>query len=312
MIYVWFLIGLIIIVKSSDLFLDSAIWIARTFKVPEVVVGATIVSICTVLPETIISVSASINKNAGLAYGNSIGSIVCNVAVILAIGILVHPSKLNNVDKLRKNIFVLLGLLMAMICAFFFQGYISRWYGVALLGVLCWYLWENSRTAISSGTVVVKRGNLCLWLLLLVLGAAGIALGSHILVDNGEKIALSLGVPPLIIGITLTALGSSLPELVTCIASISKGAADISIGNIIGANILNACLVIASSAIVNPIILNTQTAIFHAAAGIVFALYLLQCFFRKSRQMKRLDGFLLLLLYGAYLWLSMTFFALPT
>lgn len=301
MIYLWFLIGLVIIVKSSDVFLDSAIWLARTFKLPEVVVGATIVSICTVLPETVISFSASIHHNSGLAFGNAAGSMICNVGVVLAIGLLVKAPTLSFVSKLKKNTFILIGLILSLILCFALTGQVSRSMGIALLLILGWYLWENSHNNNIESVVVVKKGKLGVWVMLLIVSALGIAFGSHVLVVNGEKIAISLGVPPLIIGLTLTAIGSSLPELVTCIASISKGVADISIGNIIGANILNACLVISASALANPIILGKQSAIFNLVWALIFAFYLLLCFHRKSKKLYRLDGVALLAIYGIYL-----------
>ena len=115
MIYIWFFLGFIIIIKASDVFLDSSIWIARTFKIPEFIIGATVVSLCTVLPEAVIAISASVKYDSGLAFGTSAGSIVCNIALILASGILFSPPSLKFTNNLKRNCVILSALIILLI-----------------------------------------------------------------------------------------------------------------------------------------------------------------------------------------------------
>ena len=304
MLYVWFFLGLLLIIKASDIFVDSAIWIAGTFRIPEVVVGATIVSLCTVLPETMISVSASLHQNAGLAFGNSSGSIICNIAVVLAVSLLLKPLRLTHTKAIVKRLLLLLGLLILHLTVILLTGQIGRLFGAFLLLILAVYLWQSAKHSAASGVLVAPKGSLLFRLFLLLSGAGGIACGSHLLVTYGEQIAYLLGVPPMLIGLTLTAVGSSLPELVTSIASISKNAGDILVGNIIGANIMNACLVLGASAVLRPLYIDSAAAILQLGTALLFTLYLLACFLRKSKRLHRSDGLLFLIFYTFFLFFS--------
>lgn len=246
-----FLVGFVLLIKGGDWFVDGASSIAERFKVPEIIIGATVVSIGTTLPEVMVSAQAAAKGNGAISYGNAIGSIICNVALIAAITLAVKPSKAD-----RKSLIMPLAFFFTAAGLYAFSAYItgnfSRVTGIVLLCMFVVYM-VITVTMAMKGKVkpdesdeedeekkempVVKA------IMLLILGAAIIAFGSTLLVDNGTIIAEKIGIPKSVIALTVVALGTSLPELVTAITSLIKGHGSLSLGNIIGANLFNLVLV---------------------------------------------------------------------
>ena len=248
-----FLVGLVLLIKGGDWFVDGASAIAEKFKVPEILIGATVVSIGTTLPEVMVSSQAAAKGNSGISYGNAIGSIICNVSLIAAITLAVKPAKTK-----RKSMFVPVGFFFVAALFYSLTAYLSgnftRVTGIILLLIFVTYMVivviqalkaKNNPEEEPAATDEEKEKEMPIVkaIVLLIFGAAIIAFGATLLVDNGTIIAQKIGVPDSVIALTVVALGTSLPELVTAITSLIKGHGSLSLGNIIGANLFNLVLV---------------------------------------------------------------------
>lgn len=314
--YLLFALGLVIIIKASDFFVDSAIWVARASHIPEIIIGATLVSLCTTLPETFISAASSLHDMPEMAFGNAFGSIACNTAFILGLTVFLSKPPIHNRRNTARNLIILVLLIAGM--GFFLLysgGLIPHWLGLILLGLLLVYLVGNVRSARRGCNshaverVDTSRHAVIQNVLFLALGAFGVVIGSDLLVENGERIARSLGVSEMIIGLTITAFGSSLPELVTSITAMLKKAHNLSIGNIIGADILNILLVTGLASTIEAIHIDLESALFTIAFDFVIAMILLTFILSNKRCLHRSNGLLMLLLYGGYITVNILFFA---
>ena len=297
-----FAVGLVLLIKGGDWFVDGATGIAKRFNLPDIVVGATVVSIGTTLPEVMVSTTGALAGSGAMAYGNAIGSIICNTALIAAISITCNPGPVNV--KSMKTPVIFFFCSAALYClASYLLGEFPRWMGFVMLGIFVVYtiltvrnglknpdsaaeeeedeetpdakgLWTEVALLAVCAVVItllssvvtgllmfaafavytflkyrtVKKMNASgkqLWeeLLLLVVGAAVIAVGADFLVEHGQIIAIGLGVPETVVALLFVALGTSLPELVTTITSLRKGRASLGVGNVIGANVFNLVLV---------------------------------------------------------------------
>ena len=255
-----FVLGLILLIKGGDWFVDGSVGLAHRLHVPELIIGATVVSIGTTLPEVLVSATGAVQGHGGIAYGNAIGSVICNTALISALTFAIRPCK---VDAETYKVPVLFFFASAALYAgtAYATGFFSRVTGVVLLAVFAAYIiytiYHGKKNGlIGAGTQesAENEEEMPLWksVLLLVAGAACIAVGARLLVDNGTKIAESLGVPESVIALTLVALGTSLPELVTAIAALVKGHSALSLGNIVGANVFNLVLVSGLATVIRP------------------------------------------------------------
>ncbi len=315
MSFLLFAVGLGLVILCSNVFVDSAIWTARTFRIPQIIIGATLVSLCTSLPETVISITSSAKGFSDMAFGNVLGSVSFNSSVILALTFVIAAPKIVNRASVLKNAAILLGLLAVVFFFIYRFGGISRVTGGFLLLCLVFYLAYNTKECIECQALeeeepvdrTVKA--VIINCALLILGAAGIVFGSNMMVTHGEKIALSLGVSKMIIGLALTGVGSSMPELATAIAAMVKGAHNISVGNVIGANILNVTLVLGAASVVSPIRINRIDALFHVGSLMIFVMPLLVAGALRKEKFSRFDGVLLLAFYGIYMYYTVTFFS---
>ncbi len=254
---VLFAAGLVLLIKGGDWFVDGATGIARRYHVPELLIGATVVSIGTTLPEVMVSAQSALTGHGEIAYGNAIGSIICNTALIAAITIAVTPQSVNRKTIRTPVIFFFVAAAIYCFTAYFI-GFFYRPLGMILLAVFLLYMFitvgqmkDQPQQAAEPEEEEEERP---LWkdLLLLVVGAVLIAVGANLLVDNGTLIAEGLGVPESVIALTFVALGTSLPELVTAITSLIRGHGALSLGNIIGANLFNLVLVSGVSVTLSP------------------------------------------------------------
>lgn len=272
-------IGIILIVKGGDWFVDAASWIAKVSGIPTFIIGATIVSIATTLPEIIVSIMAAAEGSVDMAIGNAVGSVNCNVAMIMAISIIFMPVAFKRKDYAAK--IMLLITAIAVLWGLSAGGELNMWLSLVVLGIFALFMAENiysakkanahtlsiadtikvdeynqvckdeNFTLNADGTVTGKkrRANVTKKevvknIILFVLGTAGIVGGAQLLVDNASNLASILGVPEGIIGVTIVAVGTSLPELVTTITAIVKKKSELSIGNIVGANIIDITLIL--------------------------------------------------------------------
>lgn len=262
-----FILGFICLIKGGDWFVDGAAGIAERFNMPQVLVGATVVSIGTTLPEVMVSASSAVLGHGEIAYGNAIGSIICNTALIAAITIAVRPSIVERKALVVPTMFFFMAAAFYCVIAYV-SGFFSRITGILLLLLFIIYMIITVRQAIKlpapdktdtaggeeKGSEEEVKAEKPLWLLiiLLIIGAALIAVGADLLVDNGTIIAEKLGVPESVIALTFVALGTSLPELVTAITSLTKGYGALSLGNVIGANLFNLLLVTGTACTLSP------------------------------------------------------------
>lgn len=245
-----FAVGLVLLIKGGDWFVDGATGIARRFHLPDIVVGATVVSIGTTLPEVMVSATGALLGQGSMAYGNAIGSIICNTSLIAAISVACNPGPVNVKTMKMPVIFFFVSAALYCVAAYWL-GEFPRWMGIVLLAIFIVYLVVNVRQGLKNPESVEpqeeqaggKEKTLLQNIFWLVIGAALIALGADLLVKHGTIIAQKLGVPETVIALTFVALGTSLPELVTTITSLRKGHASLGIGNVIGANVFNLVLV---------------------------------------------------------------------
>lgn len=311
-----FIFGLILLIKGGDWFVDGATKIARRFKIPEIIVGATVVSIGTTLPEVMVSVSGALAGQGAMAYGNAIGSIICNTSLIAALTIAIKPAPVNTKTLVIPTIFFFASAAIYVISAYIF-GEFYRWAGILLLLVFVTYMVLTVRSGLKERSAVPeiseehgedeKKTPLYMDLLWLVLGAAVIAVGADLLVEHGTIIAKALGVPETVIALTFVALGTSLPELVTAITSLVKGHGSLSLGNVIGANIFNLVLVSGTAIALAPFEVPVGNEIFGINSSLVLdiplmlavmAFMIFPTFFTKK--LSRYQGIVLLAVYAAF------------
>ena len=307
-----FCVGLVCLIKGGDWFVDGATGIARRFHLPELLIGATVVSIGTTLPEVMVSTTSALGGHGEIAYGNAIGSIICNTALIAALTIAVRPGKVDSKSLRTPVIFVFLAALFYAGIAYT-TGYFSRAAGLILLALFVVYMVMTVRqmtakpAAAAPEEPAAETEPLSRELILLVVGAVLIAIGANLLVDNGTLIAQALGVPESVIALTFVALGTSLPELVTAITSLVKGHSALSLGNIIGANLFNLVLVSGVSVALAPFSIPQTAQIAGHNASLVmdipvmFAVMLLLTVPALLRgKLSRIQGIVLLAIYAVF------------
>ena len=271
-----FLLGLALIIFAGDRFVDAAVRIAKASGISDIVIGATVVSLGTTLPEILVSTTAGLSGSADISVGNAFGSIICNTALIAGLVMLVKPEK--NADRSTIGWRTVYFFAAAALCFIFrrFVGYYHLLIGIILVCMFIAYAIISIVTSSKKGTALADgpeaeeksekeeeapKGSMPKNIIILVVCAAMLFAGARLLVSQGTLIALAIGVPERVVAVTFIALGTSLPELVTAISSLIKGHANVSVGNILGANLLNFMLVIGI-----PSVLTTVTP---SAAAIV-------------------------------------------
>lgn len=307
-----FAVGLVMLIKGGDFFVDGATGIAERFHVPELIIGATVVSIGTTLPEVMVSATSAVSGHGEIAYGNAIGSIICNTALIAAITIAVAPCAVDR-KSLRLPVAFFFGSALIYCANAYLTGYFSRTIGFVLLAIFVFYMIVTVRQGFKNPTPPVQeekedaQRSLGMNILLLVAGAALIAIGADLLVDNGTIIAAALGVPESVIALTFVALGTSLPELVTAITSLVKKHGALSLGNVIGANIFNLVLVSGISTVLAPFAVPQSSTIAGRNASLVleiplmlFVMAFLTIPALIRKKLSRFQGIVLLVIYAGF------------
>ena len=311
-----FAAGLVCIIKGGDLFVDAAGWIAEASGIPKFIIGATIVSFATTLPEMLVSVFAALEGNADIAVGNAVGSVTANTGLIMCLSLVCMTCLME-----RRQFGVKACLLLAAILSLFGftrDGRLSVAEGLLVLVIFAGFLAESlisarreqgterkaegERLAVSGKTVA---GNIVKF----VLGAAGIVLGAQLLIDNGSAIAALLGVPDAIIAATMIAVGTSLPELVTTLTAIRKRESSLSVGNIIGANIMDLTLILPLCSLIlgKPLPVQSQGMLLDIPACLIICAAVLVPALWKGK-FQRWMGFLAGGLYIVYLTVMFTCF----
>ena len=314
-----FLLGLILLIKGGDWFVDGATGIAKRFRVPELLIGATVVSIGTTLPEVMVSATSALAGHGEIAYGNAIGSIICNTALIAALTITIRPAPVSRASLGAPVLFFFVAAAVYCYRAYA-VGSFTRLAGLELLGIFVVYMTLTVYRALKMPKVFAREEEeeqserLGKDLLLLLVGAVLIAFGADLLVKNGTLIAQALGVPESVIALTFVALGTSLPELVTAVTSLVKGHGALSLGNIIGANLFNLVLVSGVSTVLAPFSLPTGKTIAGYNASLVvdlplmvLVMVLLTLPALLRGKLSRWQGIALLLIYAGFCWFQFFF-----
>ena len=305
-----FIVGLLFLIKGGDWFVDGASALARRFHLPELLIGATVVSIGTTLPEVMVSTTSALTGHGEIAYGNAIGSVICNSALIAAITIAVRPGKVDP-KTLRVPVVFFFAAAAIYCVAAYAMGEFTRPLGFVMLAMFVAYIVCNvlamKNTPAPEEEEQAEEGSFAKELGLLAIGAVLIAVGADLLVDNGTLIAQALGVPESVIALTFVALGTSLPELVTAITSLVKGCSDLSLGNIVGANVFNLVLVSGMSVTLAPFSIPQNSTIAGMNASLVmdipvmFAVMLLLTLPALIKgKLSRPQGIALLCIYAAF------------
>lgn len=293
-----FLAAVLIIAKAGDAFVDAACGIARSYGVSRAVIGLTLVSFATTVPEFFTSTIASALGDVGIAYGNAVGSVIANTALILAVPVLAVSV---SVEKERlQEASVLLGLGAAIILLTL-DAELSRHEGFLLLFILALFLKFVIRREAKKGgkSRPEKESALRYKFSIFGISAVGIAIASRMLIYSGVGVAQFFGIPEIVIGLTMVAVGTSIPELATAIISSIKKVPELSLGNIIGANILNLMWVLGTSSAIRPLPVDLGTVWF-GNSMMLGIIVLLIAFIRQGR-LGRQHGILLLALYAFYL-----------
>lgn len=305
-----FIVGLLFLIKGGDWFVDGASALARRFHLPELLIGATVVSIGTTLPEVMVSTMSALSGHGEIAYGNAIGSVICNAALIAAITIAVRPGRVDPKTLKTPVAFFFAAAAIYCIAAYVF-GRFTRVMGIIMLATFVAYMAVNvlqmKNTPAGEQEASEEEMPLAKTLILLVLGAVLIAVGANLLVDNGTLIAQALGVPESVIALTFVALGTSLPELVTAVTSLAKGHSDLSLGNVVGANVFNLVLVSGMSVTLAPFTIPQSATLFGINSSLVLDLPVMLAVMLiltvpalVKGKLHRAQGILLLAIYAAF------------
>ena len=311
-----FIVGLLFLIKGGDWFVDGASALARRFHLPELLIGATVVSIGTTLPEVMVSTMSALSGHGEIAYGNAIGSVICNAALIAAITIAVRPGKVDPKTLKMPVLFFFAAAAIYCVAAYGF-GKFTRPMGFIMLAMFVAYMAANIHQMKNAPAEEHEEEEetmpLPSLLVLLVLGAVLIAMGANLLVDNGTLIAQALGVPESVIALTFVALGTSLPELVTAITSLIKGHSDLSLGNVVGANVFNLVLVSGVSVALAPFTVPQSATIFGMNSSLVLeipvmiaVMVLLTAPALVKGKLSRVQGVALLVIYAVFCGIQFT------
>ena len=311
-----FIVGLLFLIKGGDWFVDGASALARRFHLPELLIGATVVSIGTTLPEVMVSTMSALSGHGEIAYGNAIGSVISNAALIAAITIAVRPGKVDPKTLKMPVLFFFAAAAIYCVAAYGF-GKFTRPMGFIMLAMFVAYIAANIHQMKNAPAEEHEEEEetmpLPRMLMLLVLGAVLIAMGANLLVDNGTLIAQALGVPESVIALTFVALGTSLPELVTAITSLIKGHSDLSLGNVVGANVFNLVLVSGVSVALAPFTVPQSATIFGMNSSLVLeipvmiaVMVLLTAPALVKGKLSRVQGVALLVIYAVFCGIQFT------
>lgn len=294
--FVLLLVGFIMLIKGSDVFVDSASNIARKLNIPPIIIGLTIVAMGTSMPEATVSITSSLAGMNDMSIANVVGSNIFNLLVVLGVSSVMNKLKVNN----YKDVFTLLGTgILLLICAI--DGNLSFLNGVVLLVSFAYFIFDMIKSVKNNNDKVEVQTNKPLWLTIILglLGLGAIVWGGDLVVNSASAIASQFGMSENLIGLTIVAVGTSLPELVTSVMATKKCEVDIAVGNVIGSNIFNILLILGCASVINPMVVSTvalMDIIFMCFTVLVFILVT----FKKKNVNKTL-GIPMVLIYVFYI-----------
>ncbi|MFA4640806.1 calcium/sodium antiporter [Pyrococcus kukulkanii] len=294
-----FVVGLILLIKGSDIFVEAATRIAKAFGVSEFLIALVLASIATTLPEVTVSAISSYKGNSGIALGNAVGSALANIALILAVSAMIMPLKVDKIAS--ENSLIMLGvslyawLLMA-------DGVISRIDGMTLIILYFIFLGYLYKKHVTLEEIEGNNGSVAKEILILFLSGGMVIAGAELVVDSAVKIARTMGIPEVVIGVTLVSIGTSLPELANSLTATLKKIPNVSVGNIIGANILDILMVIGIASVIRPIIVDKSITRVVMPITLIVMLVLTVSLFRNHK-VGRKTATVLLGIYTYFLYL---------
>ena len=296
--------GFALVAKGGDLFVDSSIYIGRALGIPRFVIGGTLVSLATTTPELVVSVTAAGMGDTGIALGNAVGSCICNIGLIIGLVAIIMPVQVDRPDFIRRAAWMVGGGVLVV--AFSWDRSMERIYGVVLLAAALAYLgWDlvgilraRRQAGVDAAEPDAAEGLPAAvgWF---AAGAACVVIGSRLLVTSGQGLAAALGVPSAIIGFSVIAIGTSVPELVTGVSAARKGVPDLSLGNIVGANVLNLLLIVGLSGTIQPLAIDPFSQGYGFPWLAIFFVTVVGIVLRFGL-VRRAAGIALLLLYTLY------------
>lgn len=298
MMYLLLIVGFVLLVKGADFFVSGASSVAKALKVPSVIIGLTIVAMGTSAPETAVSITASLGGNNGISLGNIIGSNIFNLLMVIGISAVIIP--FNSDKEILKRDMLWNIAITVLLLVLIFDGSLSRFDGVILLAGIAAYLTVVVRSALknrvednSDEKVSVPKS-----VVFILGGLAAIVFGGDLVVDNASLIAKSLGMSDTLVGLTIVAIGTSLPELVTSIVAAKKGDSGLALGNAVGSCIFNILFILGIASTIAP-----MTADYEIIADVcilIFVSIVTYIFARSKERVSRLEGLLCVLIYGTY------------
>lgn len=312
--YFLLVIGFVLLIKGADIFVDGASSIAKKMGIPSVIVGLTIVSLGTSAPELSVSIISALNGSNDIAVGNVVGSNLFNSLMVLGVTAIVLPLIIIK-SKVRNDFFVCIGvsalLLFLTFDSIIFGGesnILSRLDGIILITLCVCYIaylvFKSFKTETEPLTEKEKNANVFAKIFLMIVGVIAIVYGGDFVVDSASNIATSFGMSQKLVGLTIVAMGTSLPELVTSIVAALKGENDIALGNVLGSNIFNILLILGVSATISPIAVSS-TMLFDFIYLIAITVFIFILVFllgkQKEKKLTRIEGFILVAIYVAYM-----------
>lgn len=296
--YIWLIIGFVLLVKGADFFVDGASSIAGKLKVPSLIIGLTVVSMGTSLPEAAVSVSASLSGNNSISLGNVIGSNIFNLLVVVGISSVILPI-VTDKDVLKRDLPISIAATAALLIMLL-DGRLGRIEAIILLLLLAAYMFILIVSALKNRVESPSQKSLS-WtksIIFLVAGVAAIICGGQMVVNSAKVIAASLGMGETLIGLTVVAIGTSLPELVTSIVAAKKGDSGIAMGNVVGSNIFNVLFILGLTGVIKPL---SADSTFFIDTGILILVSILMFIFAfTNKRTGRLEGAVSTLVYVAY------------
>lgn len=303
-----FALGIVLLLKGAAIFTENASRIAKSLGVSDIVIGLTLVAFTTSLPELSVSVISVMRGASGIALGNVIGSNIANVGLVLGISAFLTSSIPGGRAELKQGYIM---VAVTVVAALFIYDGLSFVKGAILVAMLLLYVYYLTKEkSLREGIVerIIERESFRRGLALCVLGGAGVIIGAELLINASMSMARSFSISETVIGLTLVAVGTSLPELATSLTAAYKRLQGIALGNIIGSNIFNLLMVLGVSAMVGTIVVESTLLIFSIPMMLLLTA-LLVLFMRAENKVGRFDGIALLLIYGFFLYLKL--FALP-
>lgn len=301
--YLLLFIGFILLIKGADIFVEGSSNIAKFFKIPTVIIGLTLVAFGTSAPEAAVSITAAFNKSADLSVSNIIGSNIFNLFVVLGITSL-FKDVVTEKEVIRKDyklaLFSSLLLLVLILVNYFVKGslILGRIGGLVLLVVLIYYLVTLIKGIDSSKKTVEEKKFSIKDIIFIIVGLVCVVFGGNLTVNAATEIARTFGMSERFIGLTIVAVGTSLPELCTSLVALLKGEDDIAVGNVIGSNIFNILFILGATSLLNPLVINIESVIDIMILTVASVILLLFGF--NDLKIERKEGICMLLFYLSY------------